>query len=325
MPSNLLLHLTQQRLILPFYHIVSDDNPAHIRHLYAVKRVRAFRKDLDFLLRLYQPIDYFQFQALAAEGKRPAKPVMLLTFDDGLREFHDVIAPILLEKGVPAVCFLNSAFIDNKALFFRYKASLLIAHLEANPRLLAQGDVKHFLASDSKQDGDYQAFIRAVSYQNQAVLDTLAGIIGYDFQAYLSLQQPYLTTPQIRSLLQQGFQFGAHSVDHPEYRTLDFEEQVRQTKESIQTICARFELNYKTFSFPFTDFGVERRFFEQVQQEHIADITFGCAGQKREQFPAHYQRIAFEMGDLSAKEIYNAELQYFAAKAIFGKNILQRK
>jgi hypothetical protein len=34
--------------------------------------------------------------------------------------------PILRRKGVPATVFVNSDFVDNQDLFFRFKAALII-------------------------------------------------------------------------------------------------------------------------------------------------------------------------------------------------------
>lgn len=323
-PSKFLLNITNQRLIFPFYHIISDENVPHIKHLYSIKNEKKFTQDLDFLLKLYEPIDFISLQELNLKKKRPGKPSFLLTFDDGLKEFHDVVAPILIKKGVPAVCFLNSGFIDNKDLFYRYKTSLLIDYLENNPKILTDKNVIDWISAQSNGEKDFKKLLLSISYQNKNYLDDLANLINYNFKDYLSINKPYLTSNQINSLKNSGFHFGAHSVDHPEYRFLDFDEQIRQTKESIETICTQFSLDYKTFSFPFTDYEVSRQFFDKIHNEHIVDITFGCAGQKKEVFSNHFQRISFEMDDLSAKEIYNTELLYFIVKALMGKNTIKR-
>ena len=52
-------------------------------------------------------------EAVEGSGKLDRR-CLHLTFDDGFRELHDVVAPILLRKGIPATFFVNSAFIDNK-------------------------------------------------------------------------------------------------------------------------------------------------------------------------------------------------------------------
>lgn len=317
-PANLLQKVSKQFLILPFYHAISDEEMPHIKHLYQVKGVKTFINDLDFLLKYYKPIDYYEFQELSRNNKQPDKPSFLLSFDDGLKEFHDIIAPILLQKGIPAICFLNSAFIDNNDLFFRYKSSLLIDKIIKAPRLNKK--ITTFTGGSSK----IVQSILSIKYHNRELLNELAKMIEYSFNDFLSTHSPYLNSEQIRSLINQGFHFGAHSIDHPEYQYIELQEQLRQTKESLQYICNRFSIDYKAFSFPFTDYNISKEFFYHLKANNIAENTFGSAGQKRDIIPNNFQRIPFEMTDLSGKQILNAELLYYLLKMPFGKNTIIR-
>lgn len=326
-PTQLLINITKQKLIIPVYHLISDEPVDHVRHLYPVKKVKAFIKDLDFLLKNYNPIDYFTLEDFILNGKSPKQNSFLLTFDDGLSEFHDVIAPILLQKGIPAICFLNSDFIDNKKLFYRYKASLLINAFSNNENWIESKNILNWLALQSiNNQKDIRKIILSINFQNQHLLDELAQLIDLDFNQYLLEKQPYLSSSQILSLQQQGFHFGAHSCDHPEYQFLSLAEQIRQTKVSVEQITHQFSLPYKIFAFPFTDYGVSKDFFQIIlEKEHIVDISFGCAGLKHDAFSRHIQRIPLEMGDLSAKEIMNTEYIYFLMKSFLGKNVMIRK
>jgi peptidoglycan/xylan/chitin deacetylase (PgdA/CDA1 family) len=317
-PTSFLQKVSNQRLILPFYHTISDEEMPHIKHLYPVKGVKAFINDLDFLLKHYTPINYHEFLELCRTHKQPRKPSFLLSFDDGLKEFHDVIAPILLQKGIPAICFLNSNFIDNKDLFYRYKSSLIIDKIKKDPQL-NKGIQKLFAGPQNNIEN-----ILSITYQNRDLLNELANLIFYDFNDFLSKQSPYLTSDQIKSLIKQGFYFGAHSLDHPEYQYIDLQEQIRQTKECIQNICTDFSIDYKIFSFPFTDHNVSKEFFRHIKENNIAENTFGCAGQKKDIVSTNFQRIPFEMKSLSGKQILNSELLYYLLKIPFGKNMIYR-
>ena len=97
-PTRLLINATNQKCVLPFYHAISDKTLPHINHLYRVKTTKEFDSDLEFLLRHFTPVDYLEFKQIAATDSKPHKPVFLISFDDGLREFHDVIAPMLVKK-----------------------------------------------------------------------------------------------------------------------------------------------------------------------------------------------------------------------------------
>ena len=308
LPFDKLSRSVDTPLIAPFYHAVSDAPLPHIQHLYPVKNISAFERDLDFLLKHYRPIDFHELpNILDSKSRQHGQIPMLLSFDDGLREFHDPIAPILLRKGIPAICFLNSGFIDNADLFFRYKASLLLDTLGAK-------------ASPEKQKE-----ILSIQYADRGQLDILAAEIGLDFDDFLLKNQPYLSTAQIESLLKQGFHFGAHSVDHPEYRFLPLTEQLRQTTKSTETISNKFGLGYRLFSFPFTDFGVSKRCFDiLLSEKKIAEFSFGCAGIKADFHPQHIQRIPMEINNLTAEEVLRHAFLYYWLKKPFGRNRIIR-
>lgn len=317
-PAAFCQKISGQKLIFPFYHTVSDEELPHINQLYPIKSVDQFKKDLDFLLRHFDPISYTDIQGHVKNHTFPKKPSFLLSFDDGLREFHDVVAPILLAKGVPAICFLNSGFIDNKDLMYRYKSSLLINRILENPGLINE------LPQNFPKLEDFGQSLLDINYQNRGVLNKIAESIGYSFAHYLSNNRPYLSTIQIEELIEKGFHFGGHGIDHREYQSMDFDEQLHQTKVSVDSVYNAFKLDYKTFSFPFTDYGISKNLFDEFQKKDIVDITFGCAGQRQESIRNHFQRIAFEMGNLTGQEILNAELLYYSLKRPFGKNLIRR-
>ena len=127
---HILQKITKQKILLPFYHTVAEQPLPHIKHLYRMKTVAEFNKDLDFLLKYFEPIDVETLYHFHTNKIVPEKPVFHLSLDDGLKEIYETVAPILLKKGVPATFFVNSKFADNKALFYRYHTSLAIENLK---------------------------------------------------------------------------------------------------------------------------------------------------------------------------------------------------
>ena len=112
-------------LIFPFYHTVSDEFLPHIHPLYTPKTTKEFSRDLDFLLKHFQPVDMETAFLYCKKEKQLTKPSFHLSFDDGLREVYDIITPILYNKGVPFSVFVNSDFVDNRNLFFRHREVLV--------------------------------------------------------------------------------------------------------------------------------------------------------------------------------------------------------
>jgi len=117
-------------LLIVYYHLVSDGHSPHIKHLYQHKKVKDFIQDLEFLLKHHSPVGLQDVIAwIKGESSLPENS-FLLTFDDGFREVYDVIARILMEKGVPAAVFITIMFLDNQDLFYRNKASLIVEEMQ---------------------------------------------------------------------------------------------------------------------------------------------------------------------------------------------------
>jgi peptidoglycan/xylan/chitin deacetylase (PgdA/CDA1 family) len=292
-----LIKKTNHRLILPFYHAVTDNTPVHIKNLYKPRGVEQFVADLDFLLKHYKSISLQELIALNKSGEPLSENCFHLTFDDGLKEFYTTVAPILKERGVHATVFLNSDFIDNKELFFRFKASILFEELKDEE-------------------------ILRMNYSQRSLLDKLAAQHQFDFEKYLEKEQPYLTSKQIIELIAEGFTFGAHSKNHPLYKDLNLLEQIKQTKESLASIQTQFNLDYRVFSFPFTDDGVSQKLFDEI--EIFSDLTFGCAGIKEDSAKNNLQRIPMETNE-TAKDIIKAEYLYCLIKQKAGRNKIIRQ
>ncbi|RXM60445.1 polysaccharide deacetylase family protein, partial [Chryseobacterium sp. CH1] len=85
----------------------------------------SLKKIFDHIATNFQFVDWQEFKDYWSGHFKPKKKIALLTFDDGFREFYDVVAPILERKGIYACNFVNPAFIDNEEMMFRCKSSLL--------------------------------------------------------------------------------------------------------------------------------------------------------------------------------------------------------
>ncbi|MBN2610474.1 MAG: polysaccharide deacetylase family protein [Bacteroidales bacterium] len=315
--------LTGVKILYPFYHTVSDTPLPHLGCLYKVRTTTEFIKDIDFFLKHFQPLTLNQLIGLVHENRQPEKPSFFLSFDDGLREFHDVIAPILLKKGVHATGFLNSAFIDNRDLFYRYKACLLLNEINTRPKNLLPA-FKKWSAQKGHPSMAPEKFLMNLSFPDRLLLDELASVLGFDFQCFLKEQQPYLTTIQINSLISKGFTFGSHSINHPAFSHILPVEQIQQVTGSTLEIVKKFNLSYRTFSFPFTDYGIGHNFFVNINKAVNFDLTFGCAGMKTDMVKNHLQRIPVEEYNITAEKRIKRDYFYYLIKKLLNKNMLLR-
>jgi peptidoglycan/xylan/chitin deacetylase (PgdA/CDA1 family) len=300
--------------LIPYYHVISNDPLPHIRHLYPYKNERQFIADLETLGRRYPPVSLDDLMDFAKRGKTLKKGSFIVTFDDGYSQIHSVAAPILFKKGIPAIFFLTTDFVDNRALSHNNKASLIVDHLLYNgAHLPSSGDPNFGICSDSIEQTTRR--ILAMGFQEAPALDEMAASIGLDFNGFLSTRQPYLSSIQIRELIRQGFSIGAHSLNHPYFGNLPLQDQIAQTRASVEFIKDHFGPAYSVFAFPHDDRPVGRAFFNRIQD--FVDLSFGTSGIMRDPIATNLQRVNFERTLRPAAEVLWRQL---AKKIIYGRS-----
>jgi peptidoglycan/xylan/chitin deacetylase (PgdA/CDA1 family) len=317
--------VTGIRRIVPVYHAVADEVPGYLRYLYRVQNTREFIKDLDGLLKYFKPVDLHELVDRHGSGKKKEEPVCHLTFDDGLKEFHEIVAPILLKKGIPATCFLNNAFIDNHDMLFRLKASLLIDHLhKQGPASSAWINFHDWVQKYHYGNTYYRKLLLSLKVNDTVKIDELASMLEISFPEFLKKYRPYMTSTMIRELIDKGFTFGAHTFSHVDFRDLDEKEQLEEIKKSIDDLEQRFDLKYRIFAFPFTDFGIKASLFRKLTDEAICSLTFGCAGIKKDMNPISIQRIPIESFTGGMKSILKKEYLYNTLLQMTGMGKMKR-
>jgi hypothetical protein len=322
-PLSWLKAISGQNFLAIFYHTISDQKLPHVKHLYRVRGIALFEKDLDYLLKNFTPIGLHELIEAVYHKKKLPKNSFLLTFDDGLAECYHIIAPILKRKGIPATFFLNSDFVDNKALMFRYKASYLIEEL--SQRQISAPNIAPFFKKYELPFLDIKTGLLSIRWRQEALLNDIAKAFEIDFNAFLKHQKPYLSQAQISQMIADGFTFGSHSQNHPTYNTIDLPSQIEQTLLSQAYLNQHFQLPYQTFAFPFTDSGVSKAFFDKILGEEKFPLTFGGAGLKHELIKGQLQRFGMETQQLSTpKQLIHAEYCYYIIKSIFRKNTIYR-
>jgi peptidoglycan/xylan/chitin deacetylase (PgdA/CDA1 family) len=253
--------------------------------------------------------------------KELPKNSFLLTFDDGLRECYEIIAPILKQKGIPATFLLCSAFVDNKQLSYDSKKSLLVGLIKGGELSSPDGAKVHEILKEAGiLELDLVVALLSVPYQKRFVLDQIAEALNYDFSTYLKAAQPYLSSDHGVELLKMGHALGAHSVDHPRYQDVSIDEQIYQTRESVRFIKERFSLSYGVFAFPYSDANISKRFFFEVFEKSVGvDICFGNHGLLLDSVTRNVQRTAMERTWMPAEAILGMSYTRRCLKAIAGR------
>jgi peptidoglycan/xylan/chitin deacetylase (PgdA/CDA1 family) len=323
LPMALTKVMGSSTTLLPYHHTVSNEFLPHIKHLFNYKNVAQFSTDLDFLLKHYKPVTTADIIKSIEQNNALPKKSFLISFDDGFREVYDIIAPILEQKGVPAIFFINPAFIDNKVLFYRCKISLLINELVKHKQESAFANIFYdTLQIQKKSLDEIKVSLKKLDQSNIEILDELAVKIDFSFEKYLTAQQPFLTRQQLVSLHNRGFIVGGHSMTHPYYIKLQLQEQVAETTASCNFVNELLSVNNCCFSFPHTDVGISQHFFERVQSS--IPLFFGIQNQKEELENKVLHRFNAERPEVNfADQVKGLSMMMWLQK-LTGKNTVSR-
>jgi peptidoglycan/xylan/chitin deacetylase (PgdA/CDA1 family) len=311
-PLSWLGWLSGMNYILPFYHAVADSTPPYLRQLYPVRSLKLFENDILFFKKHFQPVSPEKLHNFCKDKGPFSRPVFMISFDDGFTSFKDQASPVLQKHGLSAICFINSDFTDNHHIFYRCQVSYLI------------GQLNSVRASEPHNKSIIKDISTAakIQYHNHHKLKSIATRYNIRLEEYFSREKPYLSSDDIKYLSDQGYYIGAHSKDHPLYKNLSIADQVEQTLHSLRFVKKLTGQKLNLFSFPFTDDGVSKAFFEQMKNE--IDLSFGTAGIKKDSMPHHLQRIPMEVGNYSAAAIVYGEYLYFILKSLVGKSTIKR-
>ncbi len=332
-------------ITIPYYHCVSNEKLPHIYRLYKYKNIHNFNIDIEYFAKNFSIISLKQLISRINYGIKLPDNSLLITFDDGFKQIFDIIAPILHKKGIPAVFFINTDMLDNKLLSLDCKKSLILEKLNKSKnnikrcvQILSQlhlpvSSNKFFnFLKQSRYLHKYKFAVRyninniilSLTWQQASLLDEIANQLEIDFEEYLLEHKPYLTTSQIQSLVSDGFEIGSHGTDHIPYQQMNLSEKVEKTKKSFEILDNLFNIKYRAFAFPYTDYGISYEFFELLYNKIKADISFGTAGLIKDSIKYHFQRIWMENTRNSAYSVIYLQRAKLSAKKLFGKGIIKR-
>jgi peptidoglycan/xylan/chitin deacetylase (PgdA/CDA1 family) len=211
-----------------------------------------FEKALRFLTAHYTPV---RLQDVLTDGDGRGLPprAVLVTFDDAYRSVAEWAGPLCRQFGVPAVFFINAAFLDNRRLapdnLVCYVANVLGMDLinaavravpgQENTRLQSLTEVfKRFFPAISLADRDL--FLDVLAHRSGVIQSQMAEQAGL-----------YLTTQQLRELASFDFEIGNHTYTHTYCRVFseqDFSSEVDRNKAELE---ARSGTKVRSFSQPY--------------------------------------------------------------------------
>lgn len=294
------LLLREQGVTVLMYHRVTTRES-----LLDGMNVDVFRTQMRWLKRRCNLIRPEELMARASEGRR-LRPSVLITFDDGCRDYYDNAYPILRELRIPALLFLATAFMDHGGLIWTEELQLAVLRsaarqirlpwaaeatwdLTSEPmRRLCLEKAKQHLKGipDARRRRDLRQLRQALGTPAPALADTRQMMQWDEVRATLDL-----TT------------LGGHSHTHPILSQLDAGDMEREIVTCRQRISEETGVTPRYFAYPNgrnQDFNAITR---KLLQRHGFLLAFstitGINGRKMDPMALRRQPPGITPGELS--------------------------
>ncbi len=216
-----------------------------------------FERHVRLLQRYFNLVDTRDLDAWRAGGKLPPNPAMI-TFDDGYRDNHDVVMPLLQRLGAKAVFFVATSYINDRRVFWwelvnhafmtssRDKVSLSYPHaldLPLGGHDARRAAIKTVLKLLKREEGvDLDRFL--------GELYAAAGL-PFDRARERELADRMLMTwDQIRGLRDGGFDVQSHSYSHRVLHTLSPEEAKKDLLRARQDLEGALDKPITALAYP---------------------------------------------------------------------------
>lgn len=234
-------------VVAMMYHRINQ-GPAHFPGM----PVDQFRDQMRWIRRNCTPVAAEEVLDAARRAGR-IRPPLLVTFDDGYRDYHDRAYPILRELGIPAAVFLSTHFMDRGGLLWTERVHWAVAHTRkdslrppwAPGRAIPLGDGASRAAA-ARECNRHLKGIRDA--ERLRWLEPLIAQLEVA-EADTTLGRQMLSWDEVRAT-REGTHYGGHSHTHPILSQLEpaaLEEEIRTCRDRI---AAETGVAPRTFAYP---------------------------------------------------------------------------
>lgn len=221
--------------ILMYHRFSEQPRPGYVDRV-AFERQIAYLKKHFRLMRLDQMLD------MMCEPESRMDNIVVITVDDGYRDFYKIAYPVLKQHQMPATLFLTTHFVDGEFWLWPDRIRYI---LQQSTRLSGM-DVPGFKSGfDIKLDerGRDILWQRITSYLlSISEVDKLAWMDDFAIQQGVSLPEipvdefSAVDWEQVVEMMEVNIEMGAHSRTHPSLGRIDSERLAYEVLGSVKDI-----------------------------------------------------------------------------------------
>lgn len=234
-----------------------------------------FDRQMRFVARHFNVIGFKELEEYKRRGIFP-KNSLIVTFDDGYKDFYTNAYPVLRKYKIPATIFLTAGHIGTNRLFWWDKLAFFIKNTpKKGISITHNGNTyKYDLSTYTRRQQSLKAINRLMKKIKNEEREDIIGFIERSAGIKIdpsAAKDLILSWGDIRTMSNDSIEFGAHSVNHPILSYLPPHEIEREIFLSKKKIEQQIKEPVTVFAYPCGAYN--ERCKESVRKMGFA---FGC-------------------------------------------------
>jgi peptidoglycan/xylan/chitin deacetylase (PgdA/CDA1 family) len=210
-----------------------------------------FEQQLKLIKRYFNPMTLAQLANVMHERGRAPKHAVVITVDDGYRDFYEIAFPLLKHYQVPATFYVTTGFVNADIWLWPDQ----VAWLLDNKMQAIQVDLagKKFDLSFVSEKIWWPIVSHFLLVSNDKRLDGLKQLevaCGIALPRLAPEKYSAVTWPQLAEMQSNGIEIGGHTVTHPSLGHMHLADAVIEIQQSQADLTARLGASERTFCYP---------------------------------------------------------------------------
>jgi len=200
-------------IVLMYHRVIGSDEP------FVGVPVSQFLAQMNWLREHCEPIGPADLVERSKQGRKK-RPAVLVTFDDGYRDYHDLAYPILKSLGIPALVFLTTSLMEGGMLWTdELQWAVLASRAQRVSRPWDGGTVMSILDEGARRSWGHMArqHLKGLADdQRQETLEKMFSELGRP----PARERQMLSWDEVRATSDLTV-FGGHTHTHPNLSRVD--------------------------------------------------------------------------------------------------------
>jgi peptidoglycan/xylan/chitin deacetylase (PgdA/CDA1 family) len=241
-----------------------------------------FREQVAYIKKFYQPMTLQALVECLFEKRQVPRNAIVITVDDGYRDFHDVAWPILKELDVPATLFATTGFIDGALWLWPDKITWLMAQLSGPNPGFRFGDFSMDAGEVNKHPR--KAWQRIINHllsvpdpEKHEFIDALATAWGIQIPVTAPDEYAACSWSELADMQNHGIEIGGHTVTHPTLGQVSRDQALAEIQGCMSMLAERLPQGPSSFCYPNgmpSDFSAELMALVEEAGFHCAVAAF---------------------------------------------------